>query len=410
MILIVGRWMLAAACVAAALAVSGPAPADYEDWATEKEEDWSEFLNRDEEKPEPKPPEDLEAVVIPLTGDIMYQRTTKYLADAVTEARKNRPEYIIFEVSSDGGRIDVAQDMAAVVLDIKDARTIAFVTGSEGGAYSAAAFFAAACDEIYMAPGQVIGAAVAFTTAKEGVPKAVQEKFDSAWRGKFRAVAESNGHPTALIGAMVSPKEGVAEVKVGGATKYVAATSVDEAERLAKASGEGFEVVRTICPPGKVLTLTSKEAVDTGLAAAELEDTDALFLKLRIDPGETRRLKDPLAHSLTDIKELQKWMDRRVQGFTRSLSKAAENDPARFTYTVYRNRQFADGGRQWRRQSKKCLRAVRSCLRELDYIRKKAEEDPDVNVDLKALAAWRAQLQGLRERVKANENLRHLPK
>src|SRR5690606_34032181 len=146
------------------------------------------------------------------------------------QVRARAPRLLLFEVSSQGGLVSLGQHFARRVLELEGTRTVAFVNGPQGGAFSAAALFALSCDEIFIAPGQAIGAAVPYHPGPKGAPEAVSAKFVSKWKAELRALAERNGHPTEVAAAMVGTEDGLAEVELAGKRTYVAARGLGPSE------------------------------------------------------------------------------------------------------------------------------------------------------------------------------------
>lgn len=120
-----------------------------------------------------------------------------YLARILDEAKRAGASAVILEINTPGGRLDAALQMRQALLD-SPVRTIAFVNRN---AFSAGALVAIATNEIYLAPGAVIGAAT--PVAASGEP--VDEKAISAVRSTFRSTAEVRGRDPRLAEAMVDP-------------------------------------------------------------------------------------------------------------------------------------------------------------------------------------------------------------
>src|SRR5690606_1680113 len=124
-----------------------------------------------------------------------------------------------------GGRIDAAQQIVDALRDT-DVPVYAFVNRR---AFSAGAMIALAADRIYMREGGVIGAATPVTGAGEKAP----EKIVSAMRSEMRALAEARGLDPLVAEAMVDE-----DVAIEGVVEQ-----------------------------GRLLTLTTEEAVRLGYAA-----------------------------------------------------------------------------------------------------------------------------------------------
>jgi membrane-bound serine protease (ClpP class) len=156
---------------------------------------------------------------------------------AVKEAKDSGAEAIFVEINTLGGRVDAA-------LLIRDALLEAGVpttTYVNKRAISAGALICLATDAIDMAPGSTVGAATPVMETPEGGITDAGEKMTSYLRKEFSATAEAKGRRTDLAEAMVDRDRGVDGV-------------VDK---------------------GKLLTLTTEEAVKLGLAARSSESLEA---------------------------------------------------------------------------------------------------------------------------------------
>ncbi|HZG67265.1 MAG TPA: ATP-dependent Clp protease proteolytic subunit [Herpetosiphonaceae bacterium] len=105
-----------------------------------------------------------------------------FLARVLDQANDAAARAVILEIDTPGGRLDAALQIRTTILDSR-VRTIAYVNRE---ALSAGALIAIAADEIYMAPGAVIGAA----TPVDGTGEPADTKTISAVRSIFRATAE----------------------------------------------------------------------------------------------------------------------------------------------------------------------------------------------------------------------------
>jgi membrane-bound serine protease (ClpP class) len=120
-----------------------------------------------------------------------------FLARVFSQAEQENAQAVILEIDTPGGRLDAVLQMQDTILD-SPIRTIAFVNRQ---AFSAGALIAIAANEIYMAPGAVMGAATPVDAA--GTPG--EEKVISAVRSTFRATAEARGRDPRIAEAMVDP-------------------------------------------------------------------------------------------------------------------------------------------------------------------------------------------------------------
>jgi membrane-bound serine protease (ClpP class) len=122
----------------------------------------------------------------------------------VKEAMEANAEAIIFDMETDGGRIDVTEEIIKIIGQFKG-RTYTYVNDR---AFSAGAFISVATHKIYMAPQSVIGAAAPIMLSPGGggvqdLPDTMEVKMTSAVRALVRAQAEKNGHNIEVIEAMI---------------------------------------------------------------------------------------------------------------------------------------------------------------------------------------------------------------
>jgi len=143
------------------------------------------------------PPESGYVVIVKIEGEIddgvavVVERTVKEAANA---------DGIIFVIDTPGGRVDSAITITRHIMSAK-CPTIAYVEGM--GAISAGAIISYACDHIVMAPASNIGASTPITMGGQEEPTQVTEKSMSFIRAKYRALGEENGHNPLLGEAMV---------------------------------------------------------------------------------------------------------------------------------------------------------------------------------------------------------------
>jgi membrane-bound serine protease (ClpP class) len=184
-----------------------------------------------------------------------------YVDRVLTEAVAAGAAAVILQIDTFGGRVDAAVQIRDSLLR-SPLRTVAFV---DKRAISAGALISLAATTIAMAEGGTIGAA---TPVMAGAPGAatqpVSEKTVSYMRKEFRATAEHRGRPPLLAEAMVD-----ADV----------------------------EIPRVIAK-GKLLTLTTEEALKHKVAELRAADLPALLAALELPGADVRRLAETWAESL----------------------------------------------------------------------------------------------------------------
>ncbi len=122
----------------------------------------------------------------------------------VKEAMDAKAEALILDMNTDGGRVDVTEEIIQILSKFKGP-TYTFVNDR---AFSAGAFIAVATQKIYMAPQSVIGAAAPIMMSPGGagaekMPDTVEAKMTSAVRALVRTQAEKNNHNIEVVEAMI---------------------------------------------------------------------------------------------------------------------------------------------------------------------------------------------------------------
>ena len=173
--------------------------------------------------------------VVPVQG-MIDNALARYIDRAVTEAEDSGAALVVFDMDTFGGLVDAADEIRKRILDAGPP-TVAFINKN---AASAGALISYACDYIVMAPGSSIGAA----TVVEGVGgEAAPDKYQSYMRGLMRATAEAN----------------------------------DRDPRIAEAMVDETIEVEGISEAGKVLTLSTSEALKFLVADLSADDLSGLF-------------------------------------------------------------------------------------------------------------------------------------
>jgi len=178
--------------------------------------------------------------IVPVQNTIDNE-LARYIDRAISDAEGDDAALIVFDIDTFGGLVDAADKIRKSILDA-EVPTVAFI---DKNAASAGALISYAADLIIMVPGASIGAA----TVVEGIGgEAAPDKYQSYMRGLMRSTAEANGRDPSIAEAMVDET-----IEVEG---------VSEA--------------------GKVLTLSSEEALRFRVADAILPDLDGVLSSLDV--------------------------------------------------------------------------------------------------------------------------------
>lgn len=171
-----------------------------------------------------------------------------YLSRLLSEAERRSAPAVVLELNTFGGRVDAAVAMRDQLLDA-ERPTIVFINKR---AISAGALISLACETIAISPGGTIGAATPVMSGPgTEVPQPVEEKYLSYFRQEMRVTAEARGRNGDVAEAMVDSSlevEGVSEA-------------------------------------GKLLTLTTGTALETGIADFEAHSVEEVLEHLGYAPG-----------------------------------------------------------------------------------------------------------------------------
>ena len=188
------------------------------------------------------------------------------------EALDAGAEYLIFEISTYGGRLDSADDISKYfILEVsKKAHTVAYVTTE---AISAGALISVSCRDIIMLNNTTIGDCAPITMGGklEGVER---EKAESFTRAAFNRAAEANGYPKPLLKAMVSMQTEVYRVKNLETAEY----EFFETEKLPKdPNAYGIDAKELVVADDELYTATALEATEYGIARTQVTDLDGVL-------------------------------------------------------------------------------------------------------------------------------------
>ena len=197
-------------------------------------------------------PEKRVVYVAPIAGTIDLG-LAPFVRRAIDEAAGAGAAALVLEINTFGGRVDAAVQIRDALLDSR-VKTIAYVNKR---AISAGALISLAAEHIVMAGGSTIGAATPVQAGQPGAAaQPVQEKTVSYVRKEFRATAESRKRPPLIAEAMVD-----ADVAIRG-----------------------------VIAKGKLLTLTTDEALKHKLADFRADTLEGALQRLGLGGAELRRV------------------------------------------------------------------------------------------------------------------------
>jgi membrane-bound serine protease (ClpP class) len=168
-------------------------------------------------------------------------RMARYVKLALENAREIDADIVIVEMDSYGGVLTDAKEITQMIMDFK--KPIWVFVNSD--AASAGALISIACDSIYMSPGASIGAA---TVVNGSDGSQAPDKYQSYMRSIMRSTAEENGRDPRIAEAMVDERT----------------------------------VIDSIKQAGKVLTLTTTEAIELGYCEGKVLSIKEILEKNKV--------------------------------------------------------------------------------------------------------------------------------
>ena len=175
-----------------------------------------------------------------------------FVQRVLDEAAAAGASAVILEINTFGGRVDAAVLIRDALLNAR-VKTVAFVNKR---AISAGALISLAAERIVMADGGTIGAATPVQMGQGEAPQSVSEKTVSYVRKEFRSTAEARKRPPLIAEAMV----------------------------------DSDVVIEGLVEKGKLLTLTTDEALTHKIADFRANSIDSVLKQLELQGAETRRL------------------------------------------------------------------------------------------------------------------------
>jgi membrane-bound serine protease (ClpP class) len=183
-----------------------------------------------------------------------------FVRRVLDEAEASGAAAVVLRINTFGGRVDAAVLIRDTLLGAK-VKTVAFV---DKRAISAGALISLACHVIAMGDGATVGAATPVQLGGQGSTQPTDEKTVSYVRKEFRATAEFRKRPPLLAEAMVDR-----DVAIPG-----------------------------LVEKGKLLTLTTTEALEHKLADFRADTVDGVLQQLGLGGAEVRRLSENWAEQL----------------------------------------------------------------------------------------------------------------
>jgi membrane-bound serine protease (ClpP class) len=192
-------------------------------------------------------------------------------------AKAEKFDLVILEIDTNGGSVDACERINRSIAEC-GIPVIAFVKGK---AFSGGAIISLGCKAIVMAKGSQIGGAKAVDMFGGDVGESMRQKIDSMMMAMVSNLCDVNKHPKPIALGMVNSDIEVYEIR----DPKVRFVTGEELAQMEKVRGSKIPIVRQWKKKDSILTLTAKDAVNSGLAMGLAADVDETYTGLNIAPA-----------------------------------------------------------------------------------------------------------------------------
>jgi membrane-bound serine protease (ClpP class) len=200
--------------------------------------------------------------VIPIEGTV-DMGLAPFVQRILAEASRENAAAVIVEINTFGGRVDAAVVIRDALLS-SPMKTVAFINRR---AISAGALITLAAEQVAMTDGGTVGAATPVMAGGGEEAQPVEEKSVSYVRSEFRSTAETRNRPANIAEAMVDE-----DVSIPG-----------------------------LIEAGKLLTMTTEEALEHGIADFRANSVAELLAQLDLAGAELRTTEPNWAEGLVRL-------------------------------------------------------------------------------------------------------------
>lgn len=198
----------------------------------------------------------------------MWRHTQK----SFNEAKKENANYIVINVNTYGGMVNMADSIRTKILNCKTPVYVYIVNN----AASAGALISISADRIYMRTGAKIGSASVVDQSGKIMP----EKYQSYMRSTMRATAEAHGKDTIVT------ENGDTIIKW------------HRDPLIAEAMVDPRIYIENVIDTGKIVAFTANEAVKHGYCEGIVKDIPDLLKRAKIENYEIRKYEPTKLESL----------------------------------------------------------------------------------------------------------------
>lgn len=224
---------------------------------------------------------------------LLSESVTKAICNAIIKGANSGPRFVLVKIDCPGGRGEYMKEICSTISKIDICPVVAYISGGPfGGAHSAAAAIALACDKIYIAPNASMSALGPFVSTSTGHSevdflKTYSPDTLASYSVYAATLAENNQRPGILSKALLDKRIGLVEVVDTSGVQSIVQKDLMLADQT---------VVKTICEGlASSATATTESASTTGTEPGVAETHSRV---LQLPPNEAIRFK--MADAITD--------------------------------------------------------------------------------------------------------------
>jgi membrane-bound serine protease (ClpP class) len=205
-----------------------------------------------------------------------------YLRRRIEQARREGVNLVFFKINSQGGLITAADNVATLIANAKEMKTVAYIDDRATGVST---LLALACDDIVFRKGGLMGGVQQLIVGDRRFQDLDESQLDSLTK-RAEGLAAQKGHPAAVAHAMVDK-----DARIMLATNVNTGAPCLVLESQVLSAPDTYLNPSVIKEPGKALVVRSGEAGIYGLGQ-EVEEDEA-FKALYGLRGKTIRIDGP---------------------------------------------------------------------------------------------------------------------
>ncbi len=232
-------------------------------------------------------------VVVPIVQAevLLSEAIAKTVSEAIAKASNTGPRFVLLKIDNPGGQGEYMRDICSALSKTDNCQTVAYISGGTfGGAHSAAAVLALACDKIYIAPTAIISSVGPFMDASgDDFVKTYSSDTLASFSVFAATLAEQHQRPALLAKSLLDKKMSIVEVTdTDGKRTWIEKSLRQPTQTIVKTICDGVSA-----PPQSSDSQASQSAIPADIHSRVLNLTASEAVRLK--------LADRIANSIEDI-------------------------------------------------------------------------------------------------------------